>query len=300
VEYETIELKMNTVRQILASGSGDAALLYLALRACDNNEGDAAAMTGFSLPRLRGAREVLKNLSTDGRRNPVSAPMEESEAISGDIIAQELEKKGGFYQFVNQIQRKLDMKLTTPYLAVALNMYQNLGLSPEVLYLLITYCMEDTARFYGSSRKPTLRQLEKEAYHWVDEGLDTPEKAEEFIRRRRQAQSKVGIITNVLGISDRRLSRSEDNYITRWVEWGFGAEEIELAYDKTMLKTGQLNWKYLNQIVTNWHSKGLLTLEAIKGGDKKPETYTSPASKESFEQEAIEWAKNYRRNQNAD
>lgn len=294
-----IEISEKTAERLVASGAGDAALFYMALTLCGGNEGDAAAMTGFSLPRLRGAREALKGLmDREELPEPPGESMGPRELITSADIAEELRKNNGFAQFKTEVERKLDTKLTTPSLAIVMNIYQNLGLCEEVLYLLLTYCIEDIARFYGPDRKPTVRQLEKEAYHWANEKIDSVERAEEYIQYKKDAQSKMGEVTRILGIAGRKPVRSEENYMTRWIGWGFGLEELELAYDKTVLKTGELNWKYMNSILRNWHEKGLHTIEDISGGDKKtPARQDAPAA-DSYEQEAIEWAKNWK-NKNA-
>ena len=44
---------------------------------------------------------------------------------------------------------------------------------------------------------------------------------------------------------------------------GFSAGARELAYDRTVLKTGRLQWKYMDSIVRSWHGKGLHTPEEI-------------------------------------
>ena len=48
---------------------------------------------------------------------------------------------------------------------------------------------------------------------------------------------------------------------------GFDAEALALAYDRTVLKTGRLQWKYMDSIVRSWHGKGLHSLREIREGD---------------------------------
>jgi len=42
-----------------------------------------------------------------------------------------------------------------------------------------------------------------------------------------------------------------------------------MAYEKTCLNTGALNWNYMNKILTSWHAAGFKTVEQIKNGDRK-------------------------------
>ena len=43
-----------------------------------------------------------------------------------------------------------------------------------------------------------------------------------------------------------------------------------MAYERTCLNTGGLNWNYMNKILQRWHEAGLHTAEAVRSGDRKP------------------------------
>ena len=47
-------------------------------------------------------------------------------------------------------------------------------------------------------------------------------------------------------------------------------ELISMAYERTCLNTGGLNWAYMNKILQRWHAQGLRTAEDVRSGDKKP------------------------------
>jgi DNA replication protein DnaD len=53
---------------------------------------------------------------------------------------------------------------------------------------------------------------------------------------------------------------------------GMDEEAISMAYERTCLNTGGLNWAYMNKILQRWHSQGLHTAEEIRTGDQKPGT----------------------------
>ena len=42
-----------------------------------------------------------------------------------------------------------------------------------------------------------------------------------------------------------------------------------LAYERTCINTGGLNWPYMNKILTSWHQAGLNTADAVRSGDRK-------------------------------
>ncbi len=291
-------ISRSALESLLAGACGDAALVYLArLAAVDCPE---AKLPGFTPARAAAAQTALEALGL-AEKQQLSVQSDSNASVQSftmDDITAELERKGEFSYFVNETERRLGTRLSTANLTILMNIYANLGLPTEVLYLLLTYCVEDVSRFYGNQRKPTVRQIESEAYRWARMGLDSIDKALDFIDRKKDALSKAGAMRKMLGIDGRKAARSEETYILKWIEWGFEPDAVELAYDKTVMKTGELSWKYLNSILTNWHKKGLHTLDEINEGDTKPYKEENYGSDSSYEQAAIEWAKNYRRSKN--
>ena len=117
---------------------------------------------------------------------------------------------------------------------------------------------------------PSLRSIEKEAYYWADHGIDTMEQAAVYMQNQLLRQSQLGKIRELFGITGRRLTTGEENYILTWLSWGFGEKEIGLAYEKTCMATGGLKWPYCNSILRSWHEQGFTTLSQIESGDRAP------------------------------
>jgi DNA replication protein DnaD len=51
---------------------------------------------------------------------------------------------------------------------------------------------------------------------------------------------------------------------------GFSMDAIAIAYDRTCVNTGGMNWAYMNRILTRWYEAGLITVEQIQTNDQKP------------------------------
>ena len=60
-----------------------------------------------------------------------------------------------------------------------------------------------------------------------------------------------------------------------------------MAYERTCLNTGGLNWAYMNKILQRWHSQGLHTAEAIRSGDQKSTGSTGQRQLDADEVAAI-------------
>jgi DnaD/phage-associated family protein len=114
-----------------------------------------------------------------------------------------------------------------------------------------------------------MRYIEKTAFTWEREGVVTLEAAERYIKKLETKRSLVGEIKAILQIRDRELLSEERRYIDGWLTGGFSAEVIELAYERTVMGTGGLTWKYMDSILNSWRQKGLRTVREIEAKDKK-------------------------------
>jgi hypothetical protein len=297
-------LDTETVDRILALRDGDAALLYLFLlrkngSADGNALSDALGWSGertqraFSLLNragfLGGAAEVAKPAATVMEDNPPDYSAEE--------ITQELKSGSSFPALVEDVENRLGRLLSNIDLKILYGLYDHLSLPPEVISLLVTYCIEDCQRQSGPGRMPRLRQIEKEAYSWHRQGADTVERADQHLKALSRRRSSQGQILSALGISGRSPVPSERRYIDEWLDMGFGPEAVSIAYDRTVLKTGGLKWPYMNSILKSWHQKGLHTPDEIEAGDSAPAVKGGrPADDGASDREAIAWMQEYLQN----
>ena len=176
---------------------------------------------------------------------------------------------------VGEAQRRLGRILSTEELKILLCIYRYLGLAPEVISILISYCIQ-RGHARGVSRMPSIRTIEKEAYRWADLGIETMEQAAAYMQQQLQLQNGIGRVRRLLGIGERRLTAGEEKFVVTWLSWGFGEKEIQLAYEKTCMNTGGLKWPYLNSILKSWHEQGFTTLAQIDAGDRQPAKAAKP------------------------
>lgn len=254
-------------RKLLAAGSGDGALLYLYFRAGGHPEQAESALR-MSQARLDCAAASLKQLGLWPETPKVLRPAAPPSYTEQDLI-REMRQENGFPQLVGEAQRRLGRVLSNEELKVLLSLYDYLGLSEDVLSILISYCIQ-RARARGNPRMPSMHAIEKEAYHWADLGIDTMEEAAAYTQLQLERQTKAGRIRQILQLGDRKLTPGEEKLVLQWMDWGFGEPEIAKAYEKTCMNTGGLKWPYLNSILKSWHEQGLHTVQAIEAGDKAP------------------------------
>ena len=274
---ETVTLAGQTVDKLLRAGDGDAALLYLYMLKThgQNTPDDAAAAIGKSAGWVASAMAVLSRLGLikyDGNpaESRLDAPVEEPRRYTMDEIKREIETGSSFSALVDEAQRNLGKILSPDELERLFGMYDGLRLPAEVIMLLITHCITES-RGRGGGRMPSMRYIEKAAYTWERDGIFSLDRAEEYLKAHEARKSARGKIKAVLQIRDRELSDSEKRYVDGWVAMGFGIDAVEIAYDRTVLKTGKLSWGYMDSIMNNWHGRGLHASKEIMEKDGKPD-----------------------------
>ncbi len=265
---QPVKISENHMRKLLSAGNPDAALLYLYLTSGNSMEG-AEADLNFGNSRLSCASATLRQLGLIQEEHPSHiAPGERPSYTEGDVL-NAMDADASFRGLYGEIQRVLGRSLNTEELKIVLGFVRYLGLPADVITVLVCYCKE-RARQRGSLRNPSLRTIEKEAYAWAERGIDTVEEAAAFIQAQNVRNSRLHRLMDILQIRGRRLTPAEERYANNWLELGFDEESIGLAYERTCLNTGGLNWAYMNTILQRWHEKGLHDVQSIQNGDQKP------------------------------
>lgn len=267
-----ITLSPQETAKLLSAGSGDAALVYLYMKATgDWRLQKAQEQLHMSLQTLGWAESLLKQLgmmdvpANTPRFRPDSAPTYTSEAVSAYAV-----KDPTFTLLQGEVSRRLGRVLTTEELKTLLAIRDYLKMPPEVVTMVLTYCLQRNEYYnqtHGTNRTVTMRALEKECYAWANQGILTLERASDYISRNLQMLSPEGQVKKALQL-ERPLVDSERQYIKSWLEMGFDPAAIRLAYEKTILSTGKLAWRYLNKILLNWHEKNLHTAAQVQGESK--------------------------------
>lgn len=261
-----LNIQKTDAQKLLATASGDAALLYLYIHSGNGPEGAAQALQ-MPQTRYECAAATLRQLGLwpQGQKQLV---MGERPTYSETDVISAMEDDRDFRAVYGEVQRNLGRSLNTEEMKIVLGFVRYLGLPVDVICILICYCKERVKQ-RGSSRNPSLRTIEKEAYAWAEQGIDTVEEAAAFIQTQNARRTQLGQLMKTLQIYGRNLTPGEEKYARSWLEAGFSMEAIAMAYERTCLNTGGMNWAYMNKIISRWQAEGLTTVEKIKNGDKK-------------------------------
>ena len=283
---EPIKISQQSMRKLLAAANPDAALLYLYV--CGGNKlENAEEDLHFGTTRLNCAGAALRQLGLIQEDKTCHIAPGERPNYSENDVLDAMDGSASFRGLYGEVQRLLGRSLNTEELKILLGFERYLGLPADVITMLICYCKE-RARERGSLRNPSLRTIEKEAYAWAERGIDTMEEAAAFIQTQNVRNSRIRKLMAILQIRGRKLTAAEERYANNWLEMGFDEEAISMAYERTCLNTGGLNWNYMNKILLRWHEKGLHDAESIQSGDQKPTAKNASGQLGEAELEAIQ------------
>ena len=291
----------------LSKSSGDIALSMSALvrmgvvQITNDDEEETAksnsADKNFKPTRMTDVEYLSRNENQSKNDNPGQSDLEppdlseeEIRAQATDEMKQELESGSIFSGLVGEAQRSLGKILTPDELLRLFGIYDNLRMEPEVILHLITHCITES-RGRSNGRMPSLRYIEKAAYTWEREGIVTLDCAEKYIKELEIRRSARGEIKDALQIRNRELSETEKRYVDNWIAMNFDPEAIAIAYDRTVMQTGKLAWKYMDKIIGSWYEKGLHTADDIMKKDslneKAVRAYKKP-SEQKFNSSDLE------------
>ena len=296
-EQENITLSAAVTRRLIDGGDGDAALLYLCLL---KNRGSASPETlraelKWDEARRSRAKAALARMGLVSAPkpkklplpSPVPAPSAERPAYSREDVARKLEQDASFSALLREVERKLG-PLSTPSVGKLLGLYEDLGLPADVLFLLVNHCSARHAAQYGAGRLPTMRRIEQEGYVWARGRHPFLDQRKRLPQRSPRARAEVPRLHG--SPSARRTQKqfpSEEKYLAAWVDMGFPAETVALAYDKTVLRCHEFKWAYCNGILKRWHEKGLHTPAETAAENAAPKKEEKPSGGKN------DWMKQY-------
>ena len=277
---EICSMPAGAADKLLEAADGDCALLYIYFlrRGRAGGAGELCRALGMTAKRFAAAADKLRGLgllSGSGAPAPDgSLPEYTAEEVAGRSRSDE-----GFRSVLDECSAVMGRPLSGADMRALHGIYDYLGLPADVIMVLLHHCGEECRRRYGPGRMPTMRQIEKEAYIWVNREIMTLEQAEEYIRSREAVREATEQLRLDFGIHGRQLAPGERRYIEDWLAMGFGVEAIELAYDRTVTNTGALKWNYMDSIMRSWHEKGLHGVEEIEKGDLPRRRQSAPVKR---------------------
>ncbi len=265
-----LSLHRKAVDTLLTAADSDAALLYLCLAAEKNS-----SILKWNPARLEAAQTALITLKLIDAETPVrpeppqKLQVEAPPDYDRTDITLALQNEKGFAALLPEVERLLGKALSPFELKLLFTIYDYLGLPPEVILVLVGWCVEEATQKYGAGRRPTLTSIKNEAHRWQRAGVDSLDTADAHVRRLTEESNRSMQIMELVGIRGRRPVEGERNYLKQWINLQFTDDVLQLAYEKTLFQLQKFSWSYMNSILTSWKKQGLTTVREIEAGENK-------------------------------
>jgi DnaD/phage-associated family protein len=175
---------------------------------------------------------------------------------SGQQISALLDKDGGKLKNMIDVCQQLIGHIFNPNETnTMVGLCDWLGLDEEYV---ITLCSYYTAKKPGCN----VRYIERAAVDLVNNGTETPEQLDNYLRDMELYDGLAGKLRSWLGIGTRAYTKKENGMIKRWVkDFGYGEDVVRLAYEITVDAKGSFNFDYAGKILENWFTSGVNTAQ---------------------------------------
>ena len=144
--------------------------------------------------------------------------------------------------------------------------FKNYNFDEQVMLALFNYCFDHSALHRN--------YIQVVADSWYKNNIKSFSDLDKYYEKQEKISSLKKAIIKKLGLG-RNLTAYEDAYVEKWsIEYGYSLEIIEIALRRTTSKTN-INFEYLNKIISDWHDRNFKTAaeiqEYIKNSKEKQE-----------------------------
>ncbi len=254
---EALEYWVNL--DVLSKGDGEYAPARIENETKPNNN---------SVKEEKTVERTAAEVEEQKRRFVVTKPQKPDYVFT----AQRLAVDGELKILVNEAQSVLGKALSNSDIATLLMLKDTCGLRPDVILMLISYCV--------SIDKANMRTVEKIGISWADEGIDSVEAADRKIASAHHATDCFGVVSRVFGLKNvGSPTKKQLEYSTRWVgEWKFSSPMLREAYERCVDSKGEVKFNYIDGILKKWQAMDIKNPEDLKRSEAAPK---KPAGKQA-------------------
>ena len=164
-----------------------------------------------------------------------------------------------FSSFYKWVETKLGRILNSAEQEKLYGLYDAVGVSYDVISGIIEYCV--------SIGKKSMRYIERTVISIHDEGISNYNELQSYFQKRKTLENTYESVKSLIGADNRALTKSEKNYIDKWVNiYGSSFELMEHAYEKTVNSIAKPSVSYMSKILESWYVNGYKTVEQVEKG----------------------------------
>lgn len=245
----------------LASGKAVKVLLYILKFKSEDGICEALGITSEDLEDAlsywksvgvmysEGEQPAVREAPAAVQKAPTALP-KAAKAVSAEEIAARIGESAEIKTLLESIESSMARPLTFDDQRTVIWIYDHLGLPPEVILMLVNYCV-------GISRA-NMHYIEKTAVSWADEGIDSSAAADAKILVLQRNNTLSAKCANRMNLN-RKLTARENEYVAKWAAAEADIELIMNAYERTVDATGKVSFPYMNKMIAEWTANGVKT-----------------------------------------
>jgi DnaD/phage-associated family protein len=155
----------------------------------------------------------------------------------------------------DSFRKLLGRELSPNELFIFLDWMDDYNFPPDVIKLLVEDCI--------SRDKKDMPYLKQVAKNWFDAGIDSVDKATQYNLRHKEKWQKYSKVLSFLRLG-RQPTSAEEEMLQKWFyTFAFNEDIVLKACDMTV-KTSKPSFNYIDKIITDWHDKGLSTIQEVE------------------------------------
>ena len=209
---------------------------------------------------FRSAKAILEDIGL--LQAAPDAPLPSPTYNEKDIL-NAYSRNNDFKETTDAVQQIIGRMMNTEELKILLNITNYLGFSTPMVCTLVNHCISESQK-RGYRTRPSMRSIEKEAYRWADMGIETMDQAQNYLAEIGQKDAQIERLKQIVQIRGRNLTPPEQRLAEKWLQMGVSFDLIQYAFERTCLKTGGMNWPYMDKVLCAWKTAGHRTPEDVK------------------------------------
>lgn len=207
--------------------------------------------------------EPIEEMSAPLKQMPSSESEELTSSVSSDVERLlQANRVPEINSMFNNIDEMLRRETTSNEKMTILSWIMDNNMNPDVIQEAFILVSKDKRRLNVNYVGGIIK-------NWYIQNLTNMEALEEYLKANEERMYEYRVILRSLG-AKRNISEAEMKLVDKWRDqYKYGMEMILHAMEKTV-QTASPSLKYIDGILTDWHQKGIRTIEEIAEKDVRP------------------------------
>lgn len=224
----------------------------------------AGTEDGFTVEYLN-IKEIMLNIKEKNEASGKYSPERIINARSNHVIR----------EMFDSFRKLFGRELSPNEMFLFLDWMDDYNFPPRVIQMLVEDCV--------SRDKKDMPYLKQVAKNWFDAGIDSVDKAVQYNSRHKEKWQKYNKVLSFLRLG-RQPTSAEEELLQKWFYTYEYSEDIVLKACELTSKTLKPSFNYIDGILSEWHNKGLSSLQEIDAylakttvEEKKPAKRNKPS-----------------------